>query len=55
VVFKVPQYAIEAWDNGRGAFVQDAFPMLTPPERERLVTGICGPCWEALFAGSGDE
>ena len=51
VVFNVPAEAIVKWNNGRGAFVQDAFPMLSADDRERLVTGICGPCWERLFAG----
>jgi len=28
-----------------GARVQDAFPDLTPSERELLISGICDECW----------
>lgn len=30
--------------------VQDAFPYLTPAEREMFVSGICGDCFDAMFA-----
>ncbi len=39
-----------AWDLGKGAYVQNAFPELPPDLRELLVSGICGPCFDALFA-----
>ena len=32
-----------------GALVQDAFPYLTPNERELLITGICSDCWDRMF------
>ena len=32
-----------------GAFIQAAFPHLSPDDREALMTGYCGPCWDALF------
>lgn len=32
----------------RGALIQDAMPELNTHERERLMTGICGTCWESL-------
>ena len=38
-----------------GAFVQDAFPELTPDEREMLISGTCKPCWEELFKNSSEE
>ena len=31
------------------ALVQDAFPYLTPDEREMLISGICPTCWEKTF------
>ena len=37
------------WDSDT-VFVQDAFPQLTPAQREQLVTGICPTCWDTLFA-----
>ena len=27
----------------------EAFPYLTPGQRELLITGICDACWEHLF------
>lgn len=32
-----------------GALVQDAFPDMSPSERELLVSGICGDCFDAMF------
>lgn len=32
-----------------GCNIQDAFPNLTPDERELLQTGICPACWDRLF------
>ena len=29
--------------------IQDIFPYLTPAERELLISGICGECWDKLF------
>lgn len=34
---------------------QDAFPELTPAERELLISGLCGECWDALFDDEDDE
>lgn len=31
-----------------GARIQDAFPMLSPNEREFLMTGICSTCWSNM-------
>lgn len=39
--------AVRAWQNGMPA--QHAFPELTAAEREIFLTGICNPCWDALF------
>lgn len=35
--------------------VQDAFPYLTPAEREILVSDICGDCFDAMFAKEEEE
>lgn len=29
-----------------GALIQDAFPELSAVERERLISGTCGECWD---------
>ena len=40
----------ESVDNYRkGMLIQDAFPYLTPDERELLISGICGKCFDNLF------
>ena len=32
-----------------GELIQDALPGLDRVERERLISGTCGPCWAALW------
>lgn len=32
-----------------GTLIQNAMPYLTPSQRERLMTGICDPCWHETF------
>ena len=40
--------AVRKYENG--AFVQDAFPMLTPEQREfYFMSGMCATCWDRLF------
>lgn len=29
--------------------IQNAFPYLTPDQRERLQSGTCPPCWERMW------
>lgn len=43
----VPKAGYDAWKGGR--FIQDVLPTLTPGERELLVSGICGDCFNAMF------
>jgi len=40
---------------GTGTLIQEAFPELGPSEREGLMTGICGPCWDKMWAEDDDE
>lgn len=39
---------------GTAGNIQNAFPKLTPAQREVLMTGIHPQCWDALFADEGD-
>lgn len=32
-----------------GTLIQNAFPYLTPDEREAIMTGICPECWNKMF------
>ena len=45
--FTVPAEQVAAYKAG--AHVQDAFPGLTADQREQLITGYCGPCWDLAF------
>lgn len=38
-----------------GALIQDAFPNLTPDEREFIKTGITAEEWDAAFGGLDEE
>ena len=44
---KVVQGDYEAWENGK--LIQDVMPYLSADEREVLISGICGPCFDKMF------
>ena len=35
--------------------IQDIFPYLTASERELLISGTCGECWNKMFPPEPDE
>ena len=35
-----------------GAYIQDAFPELSAPLREQLITGTHPECWDEMFNGA---
>lgn len=39
--------SFEKWQSG--TFIQDAFPELSADQREMLMTGIHGKCWDQMF------
>ena len=39
----------QSWQNG--TLIQDAFPQLTPDEREFIKTGVTPEEWDAAFNG----
>lgn len=43
----------EAFVRGEG-YIQDLFPYLSAAERELLLSGTCGPCFEAIFPPDGE-
>lgn len=45
----VPAAGYLKWAKGQ-AKIQEALPSLTEDERELLVSGICGKCFDKLFA-----
>jgi hypothetical protein len=38
-----------------GVFAQDCFSYLSAEEREFLISGICGKCWDELFSTEDEE
>ena len=43
----VTQESLKEYANG--ALIQNAFPYLDANERELIMTGICGICWDKEF------
>lgn len=46
------QLRVNSKDHDRwleGEHIQDVMPYLTAGERELLISGICGPCYDKLF------
>lgn len=39
----------------KGLMIQQAFPYLDDNQRERLISGICGVCWDKMFAERDDD
>lgn len=42
-----------AWQDGE--LTQIAFPYLSAEDREKLISGFCEDCWDALFGGEDEE
>jgi len=43
----VPLEGFRLWQNG--VYIQDALSMLTPDQREMLMSGTHPACWEKVF------
>jgi len=41
-------------DFANGALAQDAFTTLSAAEREPLISGVCGTCFDYLFKEEGE-
>lgn len=39
----------EYYDYQSGALVQDAFPHMSPTDRERFISGLCPDCQKKIF------
>jgi len=48
IEFKAKSEDIEKWK--KGAYIQDVMPYLKVDERELLISGICGPCFDKMFS-----
>ena len=38
-----------------GEYAQDAFPFLSPEDREQIISGTHPKCWEEMFADCHDD
>lgn len=47
--FSIPEKQWLAWTSGQT--IQRAIPSLSADERELLISGTCGNCFDALFEG----
>lgn len=45
----VPKEVWEKWDNGNGPFIQRLWPQGSADEREQLINGTHGPCFDKMF------
>ena len=53
VHISVLQPDFEKWQGGE--LIQAAMPYLSPDEREILISGTCGPCFDRMFGEGEDE
>ena len=46
-VLMVNNHDLKRWEGGE--LIQNAMPYLTPDERELLISGVCGKCFDKMF------
>lgn len=49
----VSTLAYDAWQGG--VLIQRAMPGLSVDQRELLISGTCGECWERIFPAEEEE
>jgi hypothetical protein len=42
------------FDYNQGAYAYQVFPDHTPDVWERFISGMCSPCWDAMFSFDED-
>jgi hypothetical protein len=52
---KVTVKAEDLFRYRQGAYAQDAFPYLSPADREFLISGMSGEGWDMTFGSPEDE
>tara|TARA_R110002020_G_scaffold157529_1_gene340347 strand:+ start:743 stop:979 length:237 start_codon:yes stop_codon:yes gene_type:complete len=53
ITLHVDKDDVTAWNEGK--HIQDAMPYLQPADRELLISGTCGKCWDDMFGGHAFE
>lgn len=54
-VLTVTKAEWHSWLSDSSQLIQNVFRSLSDDDRERLITGYCPKCWDALFMESSDE
>ena len=49
----VPAEGYFAWQSGE--LIQNALPMLTPTQREQIISGICPRCQNSIFKNYDED
>ena len=44
---------LDSWENGE--LIQNAMPYLTADEREVLISGVCGTCFDNMFGPQAEQ
>ena len=52
-VLRVATQDLHDWKNGE--LIQKALPYLTVDQRELLISGVCGPCFDGMFPDESEE
>ena len=50
---QMPEKDYQRWKNGE--HIQYVAPYLSADDRELLISGICGPCFDDIFAGEDED
>lgn len=50
----ISQKDLDEHEAGSG-YIQDLMPYLSPGERELLISGTCGPCFDSMFGLDIDD
>ena len=45
--------AMKEWQNGK--LIQDAFPNLSEDDRELMISGTCGECFDAMMEAYDED
>jgi len=53
--FDLEVTASQLFQLKQGALVQNVFPYLNADERELIISGICGQCYDKLFENDENE
>lgn len=54
-VLEVKMLASLLFRYNQGADITEVFPGMSADDRERFISGYCGPCWTAIFGDDDDE